>query len=464
MAHAATAPALPAGFPSRRTRNWMIIGLLYSFFYMSRYNFTALSPTLMDVFGWTKVDLSFLETAMPFLYGISVLVNAAIADRIGGRKAFLIGACGVVVMNIVFGAFHKIVLQPPVITGEGAARVITTPALLAGGLTARQLAYILSGIWAINAYFQSFGALSIVKINAQWFHISERGTFGAIFGVLIRLGLIFAFSGVPFIASILPWYWAFWVPAIMVAVFGLLTLLFVVDKPEEAGFAEFDTGDADHGESDRKVTVGEVARKIFTSRVMWMIAVASVMVGFVRRSVVDSWWPIYFNEVHHVAKTHVIYQFTAWGIALFGILGGFVLGPLSDRAFQARRAPVVTIGFIGMAICLGLFWVVDAAGLGGWGAFAAISLLSFFVNGAHGLIGGAASMDFGGKKGAATAAGLFDGMQYFFAAPFTGLLVGQITTRYGWQVWKLWPIPFAIIGALVMSRLWNVKPRRGGGH
>jgi MFS transporter, OPA family, glycerol-3-phosphate transporter len=401
---------------------------------------------------------------MPFLYGISVLVNAAIADRIGGRKAFLIGACGVVVMNVVFGASHRLILQPPVIAGEGAARVITTPAVFAGGLTARQMAYIMSGVWAINAYFQSFGALSIVKINAQWFHISERGTFGAIFGVLIRLGLIFAFSGVPFIASVLPWWWAFWVPAVMVAVFGVLTLLFVVDKPEEAGYAAFDTGDAGSGEPDRKVTVGEVARKIFTSRVMWMIAIASVMLGFVRRSIVDAWWPIYFLEVHHVGRTDLIYQFTAWGIAVFGILGGFVLGPLSDRVFDARRAPVVVIGFAGMATCLGLFYLSDAMGLGGWGAFAAISLLSFFVNGAHGLIGGAASMDFGGKRGAATAAGLFDGMQYFFAAPFTGLLVGQITTKYGWQVWKLWPLPFAIIGALVMAKLWNVKPRRGGAH
>lgn len=464
MAATATAPAMPAGYPARRTQNWMIIGLLYSFFYMSRYNFTALSPQLMNVFGWTKVDLSFLETAMPFLYGISVLVNAAIADRIGGRKSFLIGACGVIVMNVVFGASHNLILQAPVIAGEGAARVITTPAAFAGGLTARQMAYVLSGVWAINAYFQSFGALSIVKINAQWFHISERGTFGAIFGVLIRLGLIFAFSGVPFIASVLPWWWAFWVPAIMVAVFAVLTLLFVVDKPEEAGFAAFDTGDAGSGEPDRKVTVGEVARKIFTSRVMWMIAVASVMIGFVRRSIVDAWWPIYFTEVHHVGRTDLIYQFTAWGIAVFGILGGFVLGPLSDRVFDSRRAPVVVIGFSGMAVCLGLFYLSDALGFGGWGAFGAISLLSFFVNGAHGLIGGAASMDFGGKRGAATAAGLFDGMQYFFAAPFTGLLVGQITTKYGWQVWKLWPMPFAIIGALVMAKLWNVKPKRGGAH
>ena len=335
---------------------------------------------------------------------------------------------------------------------------ITTPAVLAWGLTSRQLAYVLSVVWALNAYFQSFGALSIVKINAHWFHISERGTFGAIFGVLIRLGLIFAFSGVPFIASVLPWYWAFWAPAIFVALLGALTWLFVVDSPEQAGLPPFDTGEGDDG--GPKVRVRDVARKIFTSRAMWMIAVASVMIGFVRRSVVDAWWPVYFNEVHHVAKTDLIYQFTAWGIAICGILGGFVLGPLSDKVFDARRAPVVVIGFVGMALALGLFWSADALGLGGWGAFATISILSFFVNGAHGLIGGAASMDFGGKKGAATAAGLFDGMQYFFAAPFTGMLVGYISEHYGWQVWKLWPIPFAVVGALVMATLWNAKPGR----
>jgi OPA family glycerol-3-phosphate transporter-like MFS transporter len=453
----ALAPLSPT-FRQRRVQNWLIVGLLYSFFYMSRYNFSALAPQLMDVFGWTKVDLALLETAMPFLYGISVLVNAAIADRIGGKRAFLIGAVGVVIMNTVFGLFHLTVLTPPVITGEGVARVVTTPAVLAWGLSARQMAYVMSGVWALNAYFQSFGALSIVKINAHWFHISERGTFGAIFGVLIRLGLIFAFSGVPFIASILPWQWAFWVPAICVGLLGTLTWLFVVDSPDQAGLPVFDTGEGDDG--GPKVRVRDVAKKIFTSRVMWMIAIASVMIGFVRRSVVDAWWPVYFDEVHDVARTNLIYQCSAWGIAICGILGGFVLGPLSDRVFDARRAPVVVIGFVGMALCLGLFWTADALGLGGWGAFMAISMLSFFVNGTHGLIGGAASMDFGGKKGAATAAGLFDGMQYFFAAPFTGMLVGYITENYGWQVWKLWPLPFAVVGAVVMSRLWNVKPGR----
>ena len=42
-----------------------------------------------------------------------------------------------------------------------------------------------AALWACNHYFQSFGALSIVKINAAWFHVSERGSFAGIFGIMM---------------------------------------------------------------------------------------------------------------------------------------------------------------------------------------------------------------------------------------------------------------------------------------
>src|SRR5262249_22140331 len=118
-------------------------------------------------------------------------------------------------------------------------------------------------------------------------------------------------------------------------------------------------------------------------------------------------------------------------------------------------APVVTLGFAGMVVALAAF----AAGDGPVGCIAALIVLSFFVNGAHGMIGGAASMDFGGRQAAATAARLFAGMQYL-AGAISGVAVGKITTDYGWTAWTLWPIPFAIIGAGVMARLWNVIPGR----
>ncbi len=424
-------------YRQRRAVNWLTIGFLYALFYMTRYNFSAVAPALKAAFGWGNEDLGIFETVMPLVYGLSVVINGPIADRVGGKRAFLFGAVGVVIMNFLFGASH----------------------LVGGSLDKDTLRFGLAAIWALNGYFQSFGALSIVKVNAQWFHIRERGTFAAIFGILIRFGLILAFSGAPLIVKYTGrWYWAFWGPAVLVAFLGILTLLFVQDTPAEAGYPGRDTGEEAVAEGE-KVSVVEVIRKVFASGTMWMIAVGSMMIGFVRRSVVDAWWPVYLKEMHGIGSgTSVERQVAAWGIALAGILGGFAFGMSSDRIFGGRRGPVVTMGFAGMAAVLGLFYLSDLAGLGVWAGVSCLILLSFFVNGAHGMIGGAASMDFGGRKAAATAAGLFDGMQYV-AGAFVGLAVGYITQQAdGWQYWKLWPIPFALVGALVMARLWNVLP------
>ena len=88
--------------------------------------------------------------------------------------------------------------------GAGHDAHVVTAAILREGIAPGSLLVTMAVIWGINGYFQSFGALSIVKVNAQWFHVRERGTFAGVFGVLIRLGLILAFSGVPFILTVLP--------------------------------------------------------------------------------------------------------------------------------------------------------------------------------------------------------------------------------------------------------------------
>jgi OPA family glycerol-3-phosphate transporter-like MFS transporter len=425
-------------FEWRRRQNWLIIGVLYALFYMSRYNYSAISPLLLSAFGWTKQDLSILETTLPFFYGLSVIINAAIVDRIGGRKAYLIGSAGVVAANIAFGAGHWLI----------------------GSYTPHQTALIMSAVYAVNAYFQSFGSMAIIQINSQWFGPHERGTFSAIFGILIRLGLVFAFSGVPLIAAHTTWYWGFWIPAALVALFGLLDFFFVKDKPEEAGYPAVIP---ETGAVRVRPSALQLMKAVVSNRNVFIFALTSIMLGFVRRSVVDSWWPLYIKEALGLAGTSLIAQVIPWAIAICGILGGFAMGPISDRI--GRRAPVISAGFVGMALCLALFYFLGVNTFGGWEAVLCLALLSFCVNGVHGVIMGAASMDIGGKHGSASAAGIFDGAQYFFAAPFTGWFVGKITTSYGWGVWKLWPIPFAIIGACLMLMVWNVETAgKSGGH
>jgi MFS transporter, OPA family, glycerol-3-phosphate transporter len=454
-------------FRRRRTLNWLLLGLLYAFFYMTRYNYTALAPMLADVLGWRNTELGIFETMMPLIYGLSVVLNGPLADRIGGKKAFLFGAVGVAIMNLLFGLSSLAIVSPAVWEGTGTARHVIIPPTLNYGLSGGLLLTLMAIVWGINGYFQSFGALSIVKVNAQWFHVRERGTFSGVFGVLIRLGLLLAFQGVPLIMLFLPWQYGFWLPGAFVTLLLLLNYRWMENSPKDAGLGEFDTGDAVETEGDKPASLGFVLKKVFASRLTWTIALASMMIGFVRRSVVDAWWPKYFVDFHGADKasfaTYAPYLIATWGIALAGILGGFAFGIASDKTFAGRRAPVIMFGFIGMAVILALFGVSDALRLGPIAAACCLVLLSFCVNGAHGMIGGAASMDFGGKKAAATAAGMFDGMQYL-AGAFVGLGVGYVTTNWGWEAWHWAPIPFAIAGALIISTLWNVTPSRSAKH
>ena len=460
-------PVITPEFRRQRIINWMSLGLLYAFFYMTRYNYTAVAPTLADLLGWKNTDLGIFETLMPLVYGLSVVLNGPFADRTGGKKAFLFGAVGVALMNFLFGMASFAVSSPAIWEGAGLARHVVTPAALKFGLSGGMILTLMAIVWGVNGYFQSFGALSIVKVNAQWFHVRERGTFAGIFGVLIRMGLLLAFQGVPLILLVLPWQYAFWIPGACVLVLFVINYFFMYNSPKDAGLGDFNTGDEVEGDESQPSSLTFVIKKVFASRLMWMIALGSMMIGFVRRSVVDAWWPKYFVDFYGANKsafaTYLPYVIATWGIALAGIAGGFVFGIASDRTFGGRRAPVITFGFVGMAVVLALFGVSDLLNFGPIAAACCLVLLSFFVNGAHGMIGGAASMDFGGKRAAASAAGLFDGMQYL-AGAFVGMGVGYITTNWGWGAWHWAPIPFALIGAYVMSRLWNELPKGKTAH
>ncbi|MBI5022675.1 MAG: MFS transporter [Candidatus Magasanikbacteria bacterium] len=441
-------------FRLRRIQNWMLLGLLYALFYMTRYNNAAVMPEIMNWFGWNKPDVGVFETMLPLFYGASVLINGPLlGDKIGGKKLFLIGAVGVVIMNLLMGACTILVVTPAVIIGKAwwFPRQVAEQATLLFGLSHANVRTLMAIIWGINGYFQSMGAIAIVKVNFNWFHNLERGKFSGIFGILIRFGLVLGWSGVPLIAnSSLPLCWVWWIPAIGVAVFACIVDLFVENAPADVGYRNFQTGEKD---DEGKPSLFEVLGRVLANKMTWLIVVASIMIGMIRRGTIDVWARTYFSEIHG----GVAWQFAAWGIALLGIAGGFVLGMSSDKIFQSRRAPVICIGFIGMAAMLGLGGLFYQMHSGPYIEAISLTCLSFFVNGAHGIIGGAVTMDLGGKKATATAVGLFDGAQYLIAGPFTGVVLGALLedkVNYGWGLWQWGLIPFAIVGAVAMAFLW----------
>jgi len=97
-------PKYPRGFRPRRGLNWGFLGLLYTSFYMCRYNLSLANKSISDEFGFSKADMGAILTAALLAYAFGQIINGLLTDRIGGKKAMLIGAFGTIAMNILFGA------------------------------------------------------------------------------------------------------------------------------------------------------------------------------------------------------------------------------------------------------------------------------------------------------------------------------------------------------------------------
>lgn len=397
--------------------------------YMGRYNLSFANKALSDTYGWDKTQIGTIITAALTIYGISALFNGPIADRIGGRKAMLIGVFGSVVFNIAFGLGAYV-------------GVFGTGSLLIG---------YFATAWGLNAYFQSYSALALIKVNSGWFHVRERGVFSAIFGSMIQSGraLIFVVGGIA--VALLPWQWVFFIPAGIMTLMGILTFIFVRDNPEDANQPTLDTEDATSGDNE-KVNLKYLMRKVFTNPVTVTIACAEFCTGFVRHGF-EQWFPRYMQEAQHLALDSSVFQQGAFIIVAAGIAGAFAAGTASDWLFRSRRPPVAFIGYTLQLLCLAVVWLTPGID---W-VIAAFVVNSLAISMVHSMLSGTASMDFGGKKAAATATGMFDGMQYIGGAA-VGSGMGWMLETWGWSTWAPSMIIFSALGAVLMLKLWNAVP------
>ena len=419
-------------FRFRRAQNWLAMGFTYAAMYMARYNFPFANKTLSDTYGWSRAQVGAIITTATLVYGISALFNGPLADRFGGRRAMLIGASGACVFNLAFGlaAYMGFLGTGPLMLGY------------------------LASVWTLNMYFQSYSALALIKVNSGWFHVSERGVFSAVFGSMIQSGRAAVFTLMTLGAVVaLPWQWKFFLPAIAVGIMTLVTWRVVRDTPQEANLEPFDTEDATSGDTE-PVTFGYVARRVFTNPIAITIAAAEFCTGLVRKGF-EEWFPRYMQEAQHLALDNPIFKTGAFSIVIAGIAGAFLAGTLSDWVFKSRRPPVAFIGYVAQIGCL----LVIAHAPSVTAVIIAFTVNSMAISMVHSMLSGTASMDFGGQRAAASAAGMFDGMQYI-GGSFAGYGIGKLIDLKGWGAWAPSMVGFAVIGAVLMLVLWNARPKR----
>ena len=94
----------PKGFRARRGLNWGFLGLLYTSFYMCRYNLSIANGSMSREFAFTRADMGAIITTALLAYAFGQIINGLLTDKIGGKRAMLIGATGTVIVNVLFGA------------------------------------------------------------------------------------------------------------------------------------------------------------------------------------------------------------------------------------------------------------------------------------------------------------------------------------------------------------------------
>ncbi len=443
-------------FMWRRFINWFPLGMSYAFLYMARYNLNVSKNAMGDLMS--KADFGIIFGVGTTVYGLSFLLNGPLVDKLGGKKGIIIAALGSCLANILMG--------------------VATYLFLHGKISGSMVATF-STLYALNMFFQSYGAVSIIKVKAYWFHVRERGTFGAIFGTLISFGLYFAFDWCQAIVEaaklhptqslngvqkFLQWAFAidtgtsdaiwlvFFIPSFFLIIWALIDMWLIKDTPGEANFEDFDTHDASSGEIEEDLSVGQLLKKIFSSKVMLTVAFIELTTGVIRNGILQ-WYFIFGKEVPQPGAE---FFHDNWGLllCLTGMLGGFMSGAISDKLFHSRRGPpagILSITTFALLFIMCLFLTKSPMIVG-----TCAVLISLTVIGVHSIMSGTAAADFGGRKATATASGITDGFVYL-GSGIQSVALGYLTTK-SWAFWPVFLLPFAGVGFLLALRIWNYLP------
>lgn len=382
----------------------------YSGYYFCRSNLSVVLPDLIHDLAQhgvsasqAQVRLGLIASAGTMAYAVGKFVSGSLADLFGGRRNFLGGMAGSIFFTVMF--------------------------VLSGGFSLFTLA------WIGNRLFQSTGWVGLVKVASRWFSYSTYGTVMAV----LSLSYLFGDAACRWVmgqlmAFGLGWRGVFLAGAGSLAVLLLANLLFLRETPEERGLPSPEANPLNvYAEDERtsgEETIGlrAILRPLLTSFPFWMVCLLSLGTTLLRETF-NFWTPTYFVQFVGLSSS-----VAAERSALFPLFGGIsvlVAGVLSDKLGLNGRSLVLVFGMGASTVCL-LVLAHTPGHASQWTPVILVTLVGFLLLGPYSYLAGAMSLDFGGKRGSATAAGIIDGVGYL-AGWLSGDTVARVTVAFGWK-------------------------------
>ena len=410
--------AVPSAPLSRRqllTIALLLVG--YAGYYLCRVHLSITTSSLIEEFGkigLNKERIGDINSIGLIFYAAGKFINGSNADYLGGKKIFLLGMGGAILCTLFFGMSSTI----PMFT----------------------LA------WALNRAVQSGGWAGLVKISSRWFSYSLYGT---IMGVISLSYLFGDFVSRLFLGQLLSqgvgWRGIFFIAAGVLGVIFVINLFLLKETPQEVGEPEPAPNPANiYGEAGKQagpISLRDLLLPLLSNPAFWVVCGLSFGFTMVRETF-NAWIPTYLHEVIGMAKGAA-----AKASSLFPLFGGFsvlLAGFLSDRLGRKGRALIILGGLLlSIPALLALAYV--KFGHSATLPLIAFGAVAFVMLGPYSLLAGAIGMDFGGKKGSATASGWIDGIGYI-----GGILAGKWIGHIADNPAQGWSVAFQVLTGVAM--------------
>jgi sugar phosphate permease len=414
--------------PEKLTFALLFVG--YVFYYLTRKNITVASISMKELGLLTTAQIAYISSLGTLFYAAGKFVNGFMADRIGGKRSFLLGMFGSVGATSLFG------------------------------LSSDYPMFLLT--WALNSYFLSMGWSGLIKVMSLWFGREGRGTMMGWMCLNFQLGssVAKAFTSFLLCFPLLVWRGLFFVPALLLFLMALVILFLLQEKPGNEKMTPCKREEAGAGPPGRRDVAGvenappRMWLRLLKSPMFLLVLWASAAITLIR-TFFDDFTAIWLNESGLPADVsgYISSLFTVGGM-----IGTVLMGTLSDRVGKGNRGPFMIVSglLLGILLFLSGFFPKDSV------FFSVIffTLAGVFVYGIYSILGGVTAIDFGGSAAPSTAAGIIDGIGYL-AAALAGVLVAQMKQVAQWESLVFWFAVLTMIVALSLLPLWRRYPKHG---
>ncbi len=422
-----------AGPAERRPFAWQVrifslLWLAYASYYLCRLNFAAAQPSILKEFPtWTDAYIGGIPSTYAAVYAIGQFVNAQLATRLGTRRMMTVAMLVVAGANLGFSqatAYWQMLL-----------------------------------LWALNGWAQSAGWSLVVGTMAAWTPVKRRGMVIGLLSTCYMLGNVLAWLLAGVLAQHYGWRLVFAVPGLMLVPMAIVFGLFLRNRPEDAGLPPV----AERAEVDasapaapvEQLTPAQVLKLTLSNRVLWVLTIAFFCSNAVRYAFMN--WSIQYLAKFQ-GESVGDSAFKAVALPLIGALGAVSAGWASDALFHGRRAPLSAVMLFALSVVCGVFALVPQGHP--LLAMVLLGVSGFLIYGPDMLMSGAATVDFSHPRAATAATGLTMSAGAL-GAVFSGAGVGWVLDRAHGQ----WSVAFyvlaalALVPAMMMTTLWNAKPK-----